>query len=371
MKISHSDAGFLLTQEEIWTAIKLMIARMDAIDDRCADGFPLCSRGTDDRWIVSPGGSWVGGFWAGWWWLRARVTESMADRNKAAQICQRLSSKIHSRSINRSMIFWYGAALGERWFGDESARLLASQSAAALAASYDPAMQCIPVGMDMGAGADGNRRISLDTLASAIELLSDGSHGQAEGIAHRHADVALAACGTAKGAYHNEALYGQGVFQPVGHAGAWSRGQAWAMFGLSRAAARWKEPYLSQARSACEYWLCSRPEPLTPNRLDQPSGLCDPSASLIAALSMLSLAAIAPDRQRWLSCAQRQIATIVRSQYFTGLHAEDGAAAAGIFWGGCYQTRPGEQELVESAWGSFFLMAALCICAGVIEPTDC
>jgi len=371
MKIHHSDTRSLLTRDEMLTAIELMIARMDVIDDRSGNGFPLYSPGTTDAWAVSSGGSWVGGFWAGWWWLRARVTESMADRRKAAQICLRLSPKIHSVSINRSMIFWYGAALGDRWFGDDSARSMARESAAALSASHDPAMHCIPLGTDMGGGANGDRCISVDTLASTIDLLNYNSHGQAEDIARRQVDIMHAVCGTAEGAYHSKALYEQGAFRPTDQAGVWSRGQAWAMLGLSRAAAKWGEPYLSHARSACEYWLCSRPGPVPPSSLDQLSGSGDPSASLIAALSMCALAEIVPDGERWLICAHRQIATIVRNQYFTGLGEPVGNAAAGIFWGACYQTKPDKQELVESAWGSFFLMAALCILAGVIKPTDC
>ena len=49
---SHDEQ--LLTREEILIAIELMIARMDAIDANCADGFPLYSPGRNDQWI-SPG----------------------------------------------------------------------------------------------------------------------------------------------------------------------------------------------------------------------------------------------------------------------------------------------------------------------------
>lgn len=361
----------LLTREEILIAIELMIARMDAIDANCADGFPLYSPGRDDQWIISPGGSWAGGFWSGWWWLRARVTESTSDQRKASQICQRLTEKISSASINRSMIFWYGAALGDLWFSDEHARLLAGESAVALEASYSQEMQCIPLGADMGGGHDGNRRITIDTLAPTIQLLSHNEHGRVQDIAQRHLNTTLAACRTKEGAYHTGALYDQGAFRPTDQAGLWSRGQAWAMLGLSRAAARWGDPYLSYAQSACNYWQNSRPEPLPPGRLDRSSGPCDPSSSVIASLSMLSLATLIPDGDQWHTYAHRQITAVIRSQYFTGLRGDSDGVAAGIFWGSCYKTRPGTDELVESAWGSFFLMAALCILAGVIEPTDC
>lgn len=366
--MNHSHYEATLTRKEILTAIGLLITRMDAIKNQCGDNFPLYSPGTEDRWTVSPGGSWVGGFWAGWWWLRAHVAGSMSGQQKASQICQLLSQKINVASINRSMIFWYGAALGDIWFGDENAQRLTRESAAALAASYIPEMECIPLGTDMGGGADGNRRIVIDTLSPTIQLLSYSEHDRFQNIAQRHMETMLAACRTQEGAYHSKARYEQSVFQPTDQAGVWSRGQAWAMLGLSRAAAQWGEPYLSYAQSACEYWLSSRPQPLPPHRLDQPSGPYDPSAALIASLSMLALAALVPDGERWLTRAHLQIAALIRSLYFTGLREDGDGVAAGIFWGACYQTRQGKDELVESTWGSFFLMEALCILADVIKP---
>ncbi len=361
----------LLSHEEILHALELMIYRMDAIAADCTNGFPLYSPGSTDQWLVSPGGSWVGGFWAGCWWLRAKVTESGSDRHKASAICQRLDNKISADSINRSMIFWYGAALGDIWFSDEHARKLVKEAVAALAASYDPEIRCIPVGTDMGGGKEGNRHITIDTFAPLIQLFSRSESSQHEYISRWHADTLLAACRTDKDAFHTAACYEQGNFRPTDQAGEWSRGQAWALLGLSRAAAQWGEPYLSYARSACEYWRDSRSELLPPNRLCHPSGLCDPSASVIASLATLSLADLIADGEQWRTYAHQQITAIIRSQYFSGFQENGDKAAQGIFWGGCYKTNQGKDELVESAWGSFFLMSTLSILVDAIKPGDC
>ena len=48
------------------------------------------------------------------------------------------------------MIFWYGAALEDIWFNDVNAHELAEEAVAALAASYDQQMHCIPLGTDLG-----------------------------------------------------------------------------------------------------------------------------------------------------------------------------------------------------------------------------
>jgi unsaturated chondroitin disaccharide hydrolase len=369
----------LLSREEIMDALGLLVRRMDAIDANCANGFPLYSPGTTNQWIASPGGSWVGGFWSAWWWLRARLTGSASDQRKASGICQRLTEKLKVDSINRSLIFWYGASLGDSWFGDASAHKYAAESIVAMGASYDPEMNCIPLGTGMGGGNEGNYRVAIDTLASLVQLFNSSGHNVYHDIARCHADTVLNACRTGNGALHTNAYFTQEILRPADQAGDWSRGQAWAMLGLSRAAVLWGEPYLTHARTACEYWKRSRPEAAPPNRLSCPSGPAgllghrDPSSTVIASLAMLSLADLMPGSQ-WRIDAHRQISTIIRSPYFTGFQenvdAENGVAS-GIFWGCCYETRQGAVEPVESAWGSFFLMAALCILVDIIEPNHC
>ncbi|PTR17575.1 unsaturated chondroitin disaccharide hydrolase [Nitrosospira sp. Nsp2] len=374
---SSNEQAQMLSREEVLKALESLIRRMDTIDAQCKDGFPLYSPGSTDQWTVSPGGSWVGGFWSGWWWLRARVTGSISDKCKAAEICARLSSKIAADSINRCQIFWYGAALGNLWFGDISARSLVEESIAAIGASYDRKINCIPLGTGMGGGREGNQCVTIDTLASLIQLLNRGEHSVYPYISRCHADTILDTCFTKNGAFHTAAHLRAARLRATDRAGMWSRGQAWGMLGLSRAAAQWGEPYLTYAQSACHYWRQSRHNLLAPNRLDDPSGPPDPSSSVIASLAMLVLADLVPDGDEWRLYAHQQITAVTLSRYFIGFEENHGrekykeGKAQGIFWGCCYKTNRGHDELVESAWGSFLLMAALCVLADIIEPSDC
>lgn len=57
-----------LNSAETQRAIEAILARVEQIHGLCGEGFPLYN---DGAWKVSAGGSWLGGFWAGWWWLRA------------------------------------------------------------------------------------------------------------------------------------------------------------------------------------------------------------------------------------------------------------------------------------------------------------
>lgn len=374
-KDNNADQA-LLSDQEMQTAIELLIYRMEQVASMCDQGFPLYSPGRTSQWIISSGGSWIGGFWSAWWWLRSSITGAASDQRKAAAICQRLSSKLSIDSINRSLIFWYGAALGDLWFQDRNAHELAKKSITAVAATYDPAIQCIPLGTAMGGGAEGNRRLSIDSLAALIQLFSHSGQYQQQIISQLHTATILAAC-CHNGAFHPTAYFSQGRFQTTGEAGMWSRGQAWGMLGLCRAAAQWGEPYLTYAQSACQYWTNSRPGPLPPDRLNNSSGLCDPSAAVIASLAMLALADLLPDGKLWRLQAHQLITAIIRSPFFTGFYQNNASPNnkigidSGIFCGSCYQTKQGKEELVETAWGSFFLMAALCILTGVIKPDHC
>lgn len=373
---TSSEQAQPLSREQVLRALDSLIHRMDTIEAQCKDCFPLYSPSSTSQWSISPGGSWVGGFWSGWWWLRARITGSISDERKASEICQRLSSKVAADSINRCLIFWYGAALGDLWFGDLRARSIVKESIAAIGVSYDRKINCIPLGTSMGGGKDGNQCVTIDSLASLVQLLNSSEYGVYHHMSRCHAETVLDACAGRDGAFHTEARLSSGRLRATDQAGIWSRGQAWAMLGLSRAAAQWGQPYLTCAESACRYWWQSRHDLLAPNRLDDPSGPLDPSSSVIASLAMLALADLVPDGHAWRFYADQQITAVIRSEYFTGCEGSYAAEtykeghAPGIFWGCCYKTGR-EHELVESAWGSFFLMAALCVLADLIEPNCC
>ncbi len=340
-------------------ALQSLLNRLDEIDRQCAAGFPLYSVGNSNDWLVSKGGSWMGGFWAGCWWLRARQAQVDADYKKAVLLCEKLSDKTQLDSSYRSLIFWYGAALGDALFSNVTARRIANEAANALAASYHTTLRCLPLGSALGGGETGQDTITVDGLASLIDLLIYSGNSEMEDIARQHTDTLIAACLTKTGAFHSEAHCVNGHFQATDSAGDWSRGQAWAMLGLTRAAQHWGEPYLSDAKSVCEYWRQTRPEPLPPDRLSQPSGLCDPSASVIASLAILNLSDLISDKDHWRAYACHQIMAIIHSDYFSGLQHSQDESAAGIFGGCCVKTNRNTYELVETAWGSFLLMIVL------------
>jgi unsaturated chondroitin disaccharide hydrolase len=266
------------------------------------------------------------------------------------------------------MVFWYGAAFGEQCFNNCETQKLVTKAITVLTSSYCPKMHALPLGTAMGGGKEGQQIINIDSLAAVIQLFSCSQQYGHQSILQKHTDTLLKTLGNDNGAFYAYAHFTNSHFKVLGEAGDWTRGQAWAMLGLTCAATRWGSPYLDRAVKACEYWQRTRLNAFPANKLSQPEALCDVSATIIASLAMLSLANLIPSGKKWRNDAHQLISTIIRSAYFTGFG--ENSEKAGIFWGCCYKTRTGE-ELVESTWGSFLLMSALCILVDKIKPNQC
>jgi unsaturated chondroitin disaccharide hydrolase len=137
---------------------------------------------------------------------------------------------------------------------------------------------------------------------------------------------------------------------------------------------------LGLTRTACTYWRDIHKGNLPRNRLDQEEDIKDPSAAVIASLAMLSLARLLPDETFWYEYAHQQISTVLYSPYFTAFtaintdsagHASYPNRSSDLFPGCCYRTRQNIEEMVESVWGNFFLMATLAVLADLVDPYDC
>jgi len=321
-------------------AIAAIFRRMDEIAAQCGDRFPLFRAASDSEWTLSKRGSWMGGFWAGLWWLKASVTGNAADRAQAAQWCTRLEAMLDEPSVNCSFVFWYGAGLGDKLYDDEIAHSLARRATRTLLNHFDETLAIWPLGVGMGADERGRSRLDVDSLAPLLCLMH--AHGGTTGrtLAQRHLDSCLTHLADGAGAWRSRKA--MGVVQQTPSPPIWPRGQAWAMLGLAEAASRYDaKHYADAALRACTYWQ----QQYASWNSSQP----DPSASTIAAVAMFRLWQYTPEQQ-WLhqqSCWHIQALLtpdVVQTGQFAGHH---------------YQTRPSISEWVESPCALFFLLQAL------------
>ncbi|KXU38486.1 hypothetical protein AXE65_13005 [Ventosimonas gracilis] len=334
-------------------AIAAIFRRMDEMAAQCGEKFPLFRAAADTQWTLSKRGSWMGGFWAGLWWLKASVTDNVADRAHAVRWCMRLEASLDEPSVNRSFVFWYGAGLGNQLHTDAAAGQLAQRATHTLLNRFDETLAVWPLDEGMGAGERGRCMLDLDSLAPLLALMH--AHGGSIGrdLAQQHLDSCLTHLADATGAWRSRKVLDvtQTQATPI-----WPRGQAWAMLGLAEAACRYgTQRYVDAALRACEYWhrqLCVPEAGVW--------GKPDPSAVAIACVAMFRLWQHMPEQQ-WLhqqSCLHIDVL----------LTAE--VVQAGVFVGHHYRTRPETSELVESPCALFFLLEALlCICATPILNT--
>ncbi|WLH89268.1 glucuronyl hydrolase [Pseudomonas sp. FP453] len=343
-----------LNSAETQRAIEALLSRLEQIEAVCGEGFPLYN---DGAWKVSAGGSWLGGFWAGVWWLRAVHYGRQADRQHALRIAERLRDKLDSDTHHRALIFWYGAGLGAQLLADSEAAALAGEAAQRLAHGFDPVLCCIPLGREMGGGALGDRCLSIDPLAATLNLFALGNTPDLLSLGRQHLQTSFRACAGADGAWSSHALHEQGQWHAGDPAGDWSRGQAWAMLGLGVGARLYGVPFREDAQRASQYWLRSRSVQAPLNRQAQPDGPNDPCAAAMASLALQAQALEQADGHVLQQEAGRLLAAIVRSGDFV----------EGRFSGHCYRTSATTEQKVESACGSFFLLAALMAWAGELD----
>ncbi|SDH68311.1 unsaturated chondroitin disaccharide hydrolase [Pseudomonas flavescens] len=353
---SHAQAPLQALEAE--RAIDQMLARLDLIQAACGEAFPLYCRGVGQPWKASCGGSWLGGFWAGLWWLRAYGQGDRQDQQQAERIARRLADKLDDDTHHRSLIFWYGAGLGARLLDNQPSAALARQARQRLALAFDPLLGAIPLGRDMGGGEHGARCLSIDPLAATLRLFALDAEPHLLNLGRQQLQGSLHACAGADGAWSSHARFVQGRWQPGDAPGNWSRGQAWAMLGLEVGAALYGEPYGACAERAADYWLLSRAHAGPLNRLDQPHAADDPCAAAMASLALLGRSVTAANGGALRMQAGAQLAAIIRGGDFHD----------GCFVGHCYRTAATVEQKVETACGSFFLLAALLAWSGKIDP---
>ncbi len=333
-------------------AIRAIFTRMEEIAAQCGDRFPLFRRSADGLWTLSTRGSWLGGFWAGLWWRRAAYTGSADDRAVAEAWSGRLAPLLREPSINRSFVFWYGAAIGHEKRGkDQAPQQLANQAALAISEGFNPVLGGWMSGSGMGAGELGTRALNVDALAPTLALLHGHGGPKETARARQHLQTCLRHLATEHGAWRTNAVLDadDGVEQEA--AGAWPRGQAWAMLGLAEAVRLFGEAYRQPALQACAYWTERWGDARQPaDRTGLQIAPQDLSAQVISATAMLNLSRLIPG-QHWLyQQAHKQISAVLDVS---------NVAETGQFVGHLYHVKADDEQLVESACATFFLLENL------------
>lgn len=359
----------MLQQKDSHIVLQALFNRMDLIAAQCGDAFPLYSIADSDQWRTSKGGSWVGGFWSGCWWLRALVTGSAVDKEKAIELSEKLAYKIELDSINRGMIFWYGNGLAAQVFGHPVAQSQLEQAAQALCKSYDAFLQFIPVGRALGGGGKGHQTMVIDTLAPLLRLGEVSTNQHVKQMIKIHLDTLIEHCFCDNGAWFVKKQFDGKAFVSSATAGSWGRGQAWGILALAYAAVYWGESYISKAKQALDYWDNFIPTDMALDTLSQPEH--DLSSMLIVGLATAILAS-AVSADKFVDRRQQYLHAVLNSPYFSVCSSDCSldrqATDYAIFWGANANVDTQNKAMLETSWGLYFLMASLVVDLQLLQP---
>ncbi|MGB8258274.1 MAG: hypothetical protein WCE71_23405, partial [Pseudonocardiaceae bacterium] len=243
---------------------------------------------------------------------------------------------------------------------DPAVARLRENGARALAAAFSHALGAIPDGTALGKGEVGARTCTVDATSSVIGLLCAAPKVPgAQNVARQHARTLLGAAAPDGRVHPEHRLRADGTgSEPIGCAGAWARGQAWALLGATEAVRVWGAPWLAPARAIAANWTTL---PVPPADVAGEPGPVDTSAAAIAADALRLLAAADPERSAaHRAAAQNLCAELVRAHLTGSAPGLLPKSPRGVLAHACYRTGPRGREQVECVWGGYHLLRALC-----------
>lgn len=357
---------------QLWTdALLRMRARIHATDERVTDGFPYYADAQSGVWTTSPNGAWTGGHWVGELWLAGRDDEGL--RSAASRWSHQLRARLRSRTIFRSFLFYYGAALGDIICSDAQARELALEAAREFTTSFNRGAGVFPL-----EGASGKGEASIDAVGAICGLLCWATEVSGErklrSLARDHALRHIDWCVREDGSVLQSAS-----FDPVSgklvrryaengyfESSIWARAQAWGLLAFTMAAHWLPEDaasFLPVARRIANWWIAHTPaeDPVAYWDFDDPAipnTYRDTSATAIATAALLKLAALDGEHS---AATYRNHAQLTAKRLVTA-HL----TAAGILADGCYNPKLGRATSNELIWGDYYLFEALNVLSGAL-----
>ncbi len=297
---------------EVWpAAFERLCRRVETTGTTVTEGFPHYADPVTGRWTLSPAGDWTGGFWVGMCWLAAHATGAPPYRAWARAWADRLHARVHSDTVFRGFLFYYGAVVGSVLLGDAPAREIALAGARGWAASFNAKAGAFPLGAEAEEAANvGHGEANVDTVQGAALLVwaarEAGEPAWAD-MAIKHARRHIEFCVREDGSVCQSASFDPvtgRMLRRYTHKGitdqsTWARAQAWAIVGYTLMH-QWTgdREFLTVATRTADWWLAHAPadrvafwdfdDPAIPdtNR--------DTSATAIVAAALLKLGALRP-----------------------------------------------------------------------------
>lgn len=368
-------AGAESEQDRAWVQATLARAldKVGRIRTRVGATFPHVS--TNGRWDARSPEWWTAGFWPGILWLAFQERDESAYSDLAGRLEERLDEALHGYiGLHHDVGFmWMPSAVSRfRRTGHRESYVRGLHAATLLAGRFNPAGNFLRSwGQDRSDPKTVGQVIvdslmNLSILYWASLVTDDPAFAQ---IATRHADTVLANMVRPDGSSHHILVFdpetGE-VIQALGGQGyapesTWSRGNAWALYGLALVHAYTGEQrFLEGAERVAHYFLSHLPEDSVPYwdfRLPQWAGEPrDASAAAIAASGLMELARLAdhPSERGFYRDAAFKLVRALTNGYVSFGDDEEGIVLHGT------GNRPtGVAVDLPLIYGDFFFIEAL------------
>lgn len=314
--------------------------------------------------------NWISGFWPGMLWIYYDMSGDAKYRDAAWEWDIRMERlMLEENRFHHDVGFQYlpTSVLKYKLTGDAVGRRRGLAAANFLAGRFNLAGQYIRAwNKDLPGWAIIDCLMNLSLLYWAAEESKDPRFAH---IANAHADMALRHMIRADGSTCHVAVFDPGSgelleyngWQGYGPDSCWSRGNAWALYGMTNAYRFTNNVnYLHAAQRVAHHFIASLPDDMVPpwdfrapNRDTEPR---DTSAAAIAASGLLELAALTSPE---IGIGYHQAAERILTSLSTNYAAFDEPEHEGILHGGTGH-KPADTNIhVSLIYGDYYFVEAL------------
>jgi unsaturated chondroitin disaccharide hydrolase len=259
-----------------------------------------------EKWSFVNDGGWVGGFWPGTLWMAYLDSKDEQFKQLALAFAEKLAPRKDApRDHDMGFLFYPSWVTAWRLTGETKWRDGAIKAADGLIARYNPAGRFIRAWGALGT-PDNAGRVIIDTMMN-LDLLAFAGKETGD---RKYLDIAISHARTTQANFLRPdgsiphvfdfdpvtgAPIGQNTVQGYSATSAWSRGQAWGIYGFTTMYRRTgDQQFLATARKLADFAL----RELTPDNVpvwdylapQAPNDVKDSSAGAIMACGLLDLA---------------------------------------------------------------------------------